>query len=162
MPDSVQIEKHPSERRRSKATTLGCGCSCCCCCCLHTIGSLVGAERAAPREPATYLHGPSETSSVAVFWRITWILVVLVMVLPILFYQNAEAAIVAGMLILIGLPAIQLASAFITFFAFVFLPGIDREFELKQVARITAGIVIGSIIGFLAMAAIPVVFQLFS
>jgi hypothetical protein len=166
----VIITKHEPERRRKSVTTLHCGCTCCCCCCLHTIGSIVAAA-VAPGigsgssmplihyyDDETGIQVPSikkpGMSSVTVFWWLTSFLVFVCFVFGILQENGTEAALVTGIIVALVFPGIQLVSAFITLIVYATWPRYDRAYQLGQLGKICGGVVIGSIVGILAMVAI--------
>jgi len=169
----VMIEKHEPERRRRSVTTLYCGCTCCCCCCLHSLGSLVGAAVApglgtGSLMPMTY-YFEEETgaqargleqpglSAVTIFW---WTLCLLVLVGAALGIASNQG-VIAGIVLLLVLPLLQLASAFITLLVLACWRRVDRRYQLKQLAKITGGIVLGSIVGIAVMFGIALLFGAF-
>ena len=196
MSTPVNIERHPSERRRSSAMVLyGPGC-CCCCCCLHSLGSLIGAAIAptvgAKSDAATTVPGVCEGevdgafatslndpnygqvggpiprireyfgfSSVAVFWWLTFVLTFLCFAVPVL--TETDATVLADRLGAMALfvamlfPAVQLASAVLTFIGFAAWSRPDRTRQLGQIGKIAAGIFGGAIVGIFAMVAIGAV-----
>jgi hypothetical protein len=170
----VIITKNAPERRRRAVTTL-CGCTCCtCCCCLHTLGSLIGAAvaptitRGAPM-PITYYYD-EETgdalpeiskpglSAVSLFWWISCFLIFCSFLYTILLEKGrVDSMMVTGVILLLVFPLLQLASAVVTLIVFGFWPRPDRGYQLKQLGKITAGVLLGSILGIGAMVGIAVV-----
>jgi hypothetical protein len=173
--DAVQIHKHEPERRRAAATTLHCGCTCCCCCCLHTIGSLIGASvaptigRGAPVGSLTSYYDEevplrirTGLSAVAFHW---WLLLGLVGVgfgIPFLTDPHSSGSIlIAGVIIALVLPGMQLASAVIALIVFGLWPRPDRGFQLRQLGKVIAGTLLGGFAGLVAMAGIGALFGAF-
>lgn len=178
MSQPIAIEKHEPERRRPAVTTAYCGCTCCCCCCLHSIGSVIGAAimPILGSGSATSAHWakrammpsddddgfsvpdlrlPPRASAVTLFWWLTCALVVLGLMIPVFAYQRqAEPFLIAGILILLAFPIIQLASVVLTAFIIGFGNRPDRSHQFKQLGKITGGIVSGTILGMLAMTLI--------
>ena len=173
----VMIAKHQPERRRPPVTTAYCGC-CCCCCCLHTVGSLVGAAVApalgsGSRMPMTHYYDEDVgidisvvrkpgLSAVTIFW---WILCLLIFIgFAIGIVENrggGDTLIITGVIMLMVFPGLQLASAVITLIVFACWPRYDKFYQLKQLGKITAGIVVGTIAGILAMVGIGVLMGAF-
>jgi hypothetical protein len=177
MANQIHIEKHAPERRKKAVTTLHCGCTCCCCCCLHTIGSIIGAAVApafssGSRMPITYYYD-EETgkeyplikkpglSSVTFFWWLTSFFVFLSFAAGIVMSATGESVLITAVLVLLGFPVLQLASAIITIVVYACWPRYDKSRQLKHLAKITGGIALGSIVGGLIMVGIAFVFGAF-
>ena len=178
----VQIDKHQPERRRRVLTTLHCGCTCCCCCCLHTLGSIIGAAiaptigRGAPMTLSYYYDDETgETvpdirrsavggfSAVTVFWWVLCFLIFLGFLGTILTNPSEGASLlITGVVILLVFPAMQLASAFFTLIIFAFWPRPDKLYQMKQLGKVTAGVVAGSLLGIAVMAVIAVIAALWT
>ncbi|MSQ93166.1 MAG: hypothetical protein EXR98_01270 [Gemmataceae bacterium] len=171
----VSIKMHAPERRRKTTTVMCCGCSCCCCCCLHTLGSIVAAAVAPAlgRGQAMQMiyYYDEETgeemplvrkpglSAVVVFWWMLCFLLFLGFAYAILAAQgNTSYLMVAAVIIAMAFPLIQLASAFFTAIVFACWPRPDKGYQLKQLAKITGGVVAGSIVGIVAMVGLGFLF----
>ena len=160
----VQIEQHQAERRRRAVTTMyGCGCSCCCCCCcLHSLGSLIGAAIAptagtgAPMTLTDYYDDEAGDlvpdvrkpgiSAVAVHWWIVAALCAASFVVPI----SGESI---GLAVCVfAFPALQLASVFVTLVIIAVWPRPDKMYQLRQLGKITLGMILGTLAGLLVMA----------
>lgn len=171
----IAITKHAPERRRKTVTMMCCGCSCCCCCCLHTLGSLVAAAVAPAlgRGQALQMiyYYDEETgeqlplvkkpgiSAVVVFWWVLCFLIFLGFVYGILADPgNTSMLMVTAVIIALVFPLLQMASALLTAIAFACLPRHDKSYQLKQLAKVTGGVVVGSIVGILAMVGLGFLF----
>ncbi len=170
----VTFEKHAPERRRKAVTTLHCGCTCCCCCCLHTIGSIVCAAvapaiGAKSRMPLTYYWDdvaqeeiPLTTtikkpglSAVTVFWWVSCFLIFVCFAIGIVSEGGrGESLLITGVLVLLFFPIMQLIAAVITLIVFACWPRYDKMYQLKQLGKIAGGVVLGTIVGVLAMTVI--------
>ena len=179
----VVIQKHQPERRRKAVTTVYCGCSCCCCCCcLHTVGSLVGAA-VAPTfgsggiglgafTTLPYYHDEDTgrtvplfrkagLSSVSVFWWLLCAMIFACLALAIVTNEGrTDAVVITGIGILMVFPVLQLASALLTAIVFACWPRFDKGHQLKQLGRITLGVIIGTLSGIGVMAALGAAFTL--
>jgi hypothetical protein len=173
-PSPVVIQKHAPERRRKAVTTLHCGCTCCCCCCLHTVGSIVCAAvapalgKGGPM-PLTHYYDDEDGiqipsikrpgfSAVTIFWWVTCFLIFLCFAYGILQEGGGggggENILITGVVVLLILPGLQLFSAAITLFVFLCWPRYDKSYQMGQIGKISAGVVIGSLLGILAMTVI--------
>ena len=170
----IAIEKHQPERRRKAVTTVNCGCSCCCCCCLHTLGSLVGAAVApaigsGSPMPITY-YFDEETgqemplirkpgfSAITIFWWILCFLIFLCFAFGIVASASGVSVMITGVLILMAFPLLQLASVIVTLIVFACWPRPDKFHQLQQLAKISLGVVLGTLVGVGAMAGIGALF----
>ena len=168
----IVVEKHARERQRQPVTTVCCGC-CCCCCCLHTLGSLVGAAVApalGSGSPMPMMHYYDEDigmdvpvvrkpglSAVTIFWWILCFLIFIIFAIGIVSNEGrGESVMVAGIILLLVFPGLQLASALITLIVFACWPRYDKYHQIKQLGKITGGVVIGTTAGVLAMIGIGV------
>jgi hypothetical protein len=176
----VTIEKHKPERRRKEIITLygfggGCHGSCCCCCCLHTLGSIIGAAvapavgKGSPLpltyyldeetgEPVPNIRKPG-ASAVKVFWRLLIGLTILGCAIGTLRLGGDPGGLgthmfISAAILLMAFPAVQLVAAFITLIVFSTWVRPDRPRQLKQLGKITAGVVLGTILGIVVMVAI--------
>jgi hypothetical protein len=173
---SVVIDSHPPERRR-RTETLMCGCCCCCCCCLHTVGGLIGSAIAPAfgrkdRLPLHYYYDeeygielPSiargGVSTVPVFWTLTGVFSVLAVFLSGIAGDRGEGVVVGLVILALTFPGIQLAAAVVCAIWLGVSPRHDKAYQFKQLGKITAGLVLGTIAGILAMVAIGVMMSAF-
>jgi hypothetical protein len=97
------------------------------------------------------------SSAAAIFW---WLLCLLVLLGGVFGILNKQGA-VTVVIILLVFPLIQLASALITLVVFACWRRDDKVYQLKQLAKITAGIVLGSVVGILAMLVLAAMFGAF-
>ena len=107
------------------------------------------------------LRRPAGVSSVAIFWWLTVAAIFLTFMFPLFAYRDTGALFITAIIVLLVFPGIQLASAIVTLIAFALWPRPDRTHQLKQVGKITAGIVAGSVAGILAMVAIGAAIGMF-
>ena len=176
----VTIEKHEPERRRKEVMTLyglGGGCACTCCCCLHSLGSLIGAavapafrcrlpnplayEDAETGEPQLRQPGPS---AVTLFWWILCVLIFLGFAYGIMIDSGdmmGTTLMGTTLVIVMCFPGLQLVSAFLTLILFACWPRPDKSRQLKQLAKITGGVVAGTIAGILLMIGIGYAMEAF-
>lgn len=174
-PDRITVTAHPPERGRVRSLVpaqAGASC-CCCCCCLHSVGALVGAavapvmrDRQRPRtqEEEDYADAPDAGRpgggpfAVRVFWLSTLILGVLVLagggVLAITNQPGdfVNGVLVAGFAIIMLLPALLLVAAAVAAVVIGLSGQPDKARELGQLGRITAGSLIGALVGTVPMA----------
>ena len=174
----VTIEKHEPERRRKEVMTLyglGGGCACTCCCCLHSLGSLIGAAvapalgRRLPNpityyedeetgQPVRQLRKPG-LSAVTLFWWILCLLIFLGFAYGIMIDSGDMMG--TTLVIVMCFPGLQLVSAFLTLILFACWPRPDKSRQLKQLAKITGGVVAGTIAGILLMIGIGYAMEAF-
>lgn len=143
--EGIVLQALPPERKRRSVVIAPCGCSCCCCCCLHSVGSLAGAAAgsvSAGGNPAATLY-----------WRVLAILLGVVTLGTFLLFPPTRAGgglLVKILLILLGLPGIQLAASFLAALV-VFVSREeyygDRKSMLLGLGRITAWSVAGTLLG---------------
>jgi hypothetical protein len=153
--DVVRLVVHPPERQRQRAgvpVQAGDCCSCCCCCCLHSLGSLIGAV-AAGREPVRDTSTPpSAVSAASIFW---WTVLVLILIATVL---GLPFMVVGGLFVsLMALPLVQLLASLVTLLILVGSTRPDRDLQLKQLGKITLGVVIGTFFGGLALGVLLLV-----
>jgi hypothetical protein len=185
-PDVIQVTAHPAERRRMRSgAPAQAGQCCCCCCCLHTIGGLIGAavgptvgpmrrrDLARTAEAADYddefwdarqgrpLPPRAGVSAVAVYWLSVLALCGIGGGIALLqtVAGEADAPLVWGFGLVLFFPAVQLAAALPPAVYLLISRRPDRWIEFGQLGRIVAGLVLGTIIGILAMVAIGVVLR---
>jgi hypothetical protein len=171
----ITVVAHPPERGRARSLApaqAGASC-CCCCCCLHSLGALIGAAVAPAvgtrRGPATqeeedYADFPAAAgqphgaSAVRIFWLSVLILGSLVLAgMAVTAVANgpgdvAVGLMVGGIAILMALPALLLAAALATTVVLAVSSRPDKYREFVQLGRITAGVVIGTVVGVIPMA----------
>ena len=100
--------------------------------------------------------------AVTVFWWVTCFLIFLGFLGTILTNPSEGASLlITGVVVLLVFPAIQLASAFFTLIIFALWPRADKFYQMKQLGKITAGVVIGSLLGIAVMAGIAALFGAF-
>jgi len=175
MSSLVVIQKHAPERRKKAVTTLHCGCTCCCCCCLHTLGSIVGAAVApaigsGARLPLTYyydeeigqnvplIHKPG-LSAVIFCWWLLALLTFVAFAIGIVIDASGSSVLITGIIVLMVFPGLQLASVVLSVFVYLFWPRPDRWRQILQLAKITIGVVLGTVAGIVAMVGIWFVFS---
>jgi hypothetical protein len=155
---------HAPERRRQRSgipAQAGECCCCCCCCCLHSAGALIGAAIAsAPSEGADQRIDQSTSGSLAVkiFWRTLLFLVLAVSGCSWFMSGEGLSTIIW---VLIGLPGLQLAAAFLTSLILHFSGLPDESQQLEKLGKIVRGVVAGTAIGILVMLAILLLIPLF-
>lgn len=171
--DTPLIECHPPERRRRTDVRM-CHGSCCCCCCLHTVGGLIGAGVAPligaknPLPLGYYYEEEDEyavpdvskpgVSAVKVFWFLSlgvWGVGGLIGSAQ----AGGEGFVGALIILLLLFPAIQLGCAIFTLLWLALSVRPDKSFQLKQVGKLTLGLVVGTVAGILAMVGIGVMFS---
>lgn len=182
---TVEVKKLAPERRRQPVVQMNCGCTCCCCCCcLHSAGSLLGAAVApvftlsSPLSVAYYVdEDTGETrpislkpglSAVAFYWWLQIALLFFAIValsLPGIFSaadgNQFGGSLLAGPFITfciyaLFLPIIQLFGVVVTGFVYLCWPRLDKWQQLFQLAKITIGIIVGTILGIGAMVLLVV------
>jgi hypothetical protein len=181
-PTRVTIVAHPPERGRTRALApaqAGASC-CCCCCCLHSLGAIIGAGIAPAfgrrrtirtQEEEDYAdfgvdrpvrgHGPS---AVGLFWLSTLVLGSLVIIGGGILSaaQTVSGEFVSGALgglfaIVMLAPALFLIAAAVAALILGLSGRPDKLLELRQLGRITLGMVLGTVIGIVPMAAVLLV-----
>jgi hypothetical protein len=162
---AAQVEKLQPERRRRGTTSLyapGC-CACCCCCCLHSVGGIIGAlvgrEIRREKAPVVYTYRVDENNNVIpspvdpgvsadiLFWRI-------LLPLPVVFFGLLfwlKDGCTAIFLAIIYLPYLQMVSAGITFAVLGVSRRADKNYQIRQLAKVTAGAIVGTVSGLLIM-----------
>jgi len=171
--DTPMIECHPPERRRRIDVRM-CHGSCCCCCCLHTIGGIVGAGVAPligaknPLPLGYYYEEEDEyavpdvskpgVSAVKVFWFMS---LAAAMIGGLIGSANGgQGFFVALVILFMVFPGVQLACAIVTLIWLALSTRPDKSFQLKQVGKLTLGLVLGTVAGILAMVGILALFSL--
>lgn len=148
------------------------GSCCCCCCCLHTIGSVIGAAVApaigsgSPMPLMFYYDEDTGEkvpdirkpglSAVALFWWLVAAFSALGCVFGLAAGRAAEGLLVSSVIVLMVFPAIQLLAAIVTLIVYAIWPRPDKARQLKQLGKITLGVVLGTIAGIGIMVAIGV------
>jgi hypothetical protein len=165
---ATKVEKLRPERRRGTTTLYAPGCTCCCCCCLHTIGGLIGAvvgpRIKSEKAPIIYTCDVDADDKVvsravypglsaeALFWRMLLPMPFVGFVLFLVFSRIwQEMGCFAIVFVAIYLPYAQFLSAGITFVILGLSRRGDKHFQIKQLAKLTAGVVVGTISGLLIM-----------
>ena len=102
-------------------------------------------------------------SAVRCFWVTLLALVLLGFVVgPLMGVGNRQLPtdlVLTGVVILMGLPALQLVAAFVTAVVLAVSGGADRAFQFRRLGRITLGAFLGTIAGILAMVVLVVAFR---
>lgn len=171
---TVALTRHSPERRRAHTpATLACGCCCCCCCCcLHTIGGVVGAltgsvlpikPRLKPVDPDFPFPfrrdeldvEPSLFPPAAVYWLFVWMLSTIVAFAQFILNGASDPTeiLVGVFIVIMTLPAIQLAASVFAFLTVVLLYS-DKVTAMIRIGKITLWSVVGTTIGTLIMAAL--------
>jgi hypothetical protein len=171
--DTPTITSHPPERRRRTEIRMCHGC-CCCCCCLHTVGGIIGAGIAPAfgknnRMPITYYYDEEDgvalpniakagVSAVKVFWLLSLVAALLGALIGAALGREGFGV---GLVILaLVFPAVQLGSALITLAWMALSFRSDKSFQLWQIGKIILGLVVGAVVGVLAMVAFGVLMSM--
>ena len=159
----VWPQRHPPERgtRNGKHVVVNSACSCCCCC-LHTLGALIGIAvagnlRAEAVAPTDSPNPPKRLPSIqGMFWRNVLVASLASVILFALFYPGVFSDAVASFVLLVGIlgPGWLLAASALSSIEIRvrFDPAIRKEYG-RHLGKISLGIFVGSIIGFLVMKA---------
>jgi hypothetical protein len=171
-PRSVELRRHPGERRPRREVILaqvggGC-CCCCCCCCLQSVGGLIGgilgtnSRLDKVSEPA---EAPVETApsyaGESVMCRVYWWLLLAVFVGAVFVAYNTwghsfgylpgsmvPAGILAGLAVVgVLLPVVQLVVSGLALFFLPLIAADQRNAALRRLGRITLWSVFGTLIG---------------
>ncbi len=161
----IVLEIHAPERRRRPVVLAGgcCTSCCCCCCCLHVIGGLVGAGLAGDSgvklarlslpgmSPSPTLDAKSRPESpvdaVRRVQRIYWGALGLTIVLVALISVWLGGPFATMVILLLGLPVLQLAASVIASIRVAALAGPHHRRAQGEVVRITAYGLLGAAIG---------------
>ena len=97
-------------------------------------------------QPVRQLRKPG-LSAVTLFWWILCLLIFLGFAYGIMTDRGGEGMVTAALVLMMVFPLLQLAAASITLFVFFFWRRPDVIRQVKQLGRITAGVVLGTIAG---------------
>jgi hypothetical protein len=157
--ERVAIERHRPERGARGAAVAPAGqCCCCCCCCLHSLGGVIGAATArskAVREevPAAAIGGATREPKPSAS-RLYWMIVLFVSAFVAVWNLGIERhpdQMDAVFIIVLVLPAIQLASSIIAAIVIAVSKRPAKGERLRHLASITLRAFIGALLGTLAM-----------
>jgi hypothetical protein len=120
-------------------------------------------RRAADDDRNYTLPSSTSPSAVKVFW---WTVLGLVIAGLVLFTvqsgfstRGMGEVVVVAIILLLVLPAVQLAAAVVTALVLAVVPGADKGYQFKQLGKIVLGLVAGTILGCLVMWGIYLVFS---
>jgi hypothetical protein len=171
-PRSVELRRHPGERRPRREVILAQGfggcCCCCCCCCLHSVGGLIGgivgthsrldkASEPAEAPVETAPSHPGDSVMCQVYW---WLLLAVFVGAVILVYSvwGVSSGNLPGTSLLLGLaavgillPVVQLVVSGLTLFFLPLIAEDQRDAALRRLGRITLWSVVGTVAGVLVM-----------
>ena len=170
----IDIEIHLPERRRRNEIRMCHGSACCCCCCLHTVGGIIGSAVAPSfgknnRMALNYYYdeeldiavpnvAKTGISAVKLFWLLSLAGLLLA---PLLGALWGLGGLGAGLFIIAMIfPAVQLLSALVTYICMAASSRPDKSFQVRQVGKITLGLVVGVGAGIMAMVAIGVILSI--
>lgn len=91
-------------------------------------------------------------SAVALFWRLVGLLMFVGVLISLV--NGAEGLIIGIVIQLLVFPALQLLSAIITFLVIGLSQRPDKGVQLRQLGKVTLGLIVGTLSGVLAMFAI--------
>ena len=141
---SVRFEKHQPERRRAASDHVMCNGGCCCCsCCLHSLGGLIGAAIATGKS-----REPAENLVLKCYW------LVLVSLTGVTMLITSQDSVGMGViLILLYLPAVQLAASVVTliWIGMRSASSLEKKANLVTLGRITLWSFLAALAGLVAM-----------
>jgi hypothetical protein len=165
-----EVRAHPPERRRKKSVVLcGCCCSCCCCCCLHSLGGALGSALVNSHIDVPDWVPLDVTDRKTVTGRPIYQIVLLVMTAVVVFGAHVYVLIdrkpklndwtatlaVELVILLLVFPAFQFTAAILAIIgAALFSRPELKGLYFRSIARILAGITVGSLIGLVLTVAV--------
>jgi hypothetical protein len=96
-------------------------------------------------------------SAVKLFWWSLLVLLVLALV-ALVVHSGTEGLVVGGIVILLVLPAGQLLAAIVAAAILAATDRVDKRYQYWQLAKIAAGVVVGTVVGILLMVGIYFLF----